>query len=379
MSRIDELKKQHPQFNISYLDIFKRLDISKTGKYMPIISHAVNEIIKKRISYKNEIDVVKSRCNEYGFNYDGLNDYELTTSFTILDYVVGKDWDVVREFMDYMERGVIENKDVLTYKNMEDVKAAVSTATLKLYSKELESQVHKEFEDDTWVALRPLSFEASSRYGSSTKWCTTYKKEKEYFAKYFSRGVLVYFINKITGYKFALYSEVYDINNEISFWNAEDRRVDFLELDIEPYLLPIIKNLAMSKIKNSEMLSPDDLEKVLVDCKYFRLDGEGGLHAVPHDENELAPPPLSLVNYARETAGYVIDGPDVPTLASLEGGQAGIIYIPGELSNHSIGMDTGEDEVGDYRMDDGYAMYGNPTGAQTLQIDGRDYPIQIRG
>ena len=366
MSRVDELKKQHPQFNISYLDIFKRLDISKTGKYMPVISHAVNEIIKKRISYKNEIDVVKSRCNEYGFNYDGLNDYELTTSFTILDYVVGKDWDVVREFMDYMERGVIENKDVLTYKNMEDVKAAVSTATLKLYSKELESQVHKEFEDDTWVALRPLSFEASSRYGSSTKWCTTYKKEKEYFAKYFSRGVLVYFINKITGYKFALYSEVYDINNEISFWNAEDRRVDFLELDIEPYLLPIIKNLAMSKIKNSDMLSPDDLDKVYNDCQYFRLDGEGGLHAVPHDENELAPPPLSLVNYVRETAGDVIDAPNVPILASLEGAQAGIIYIPGELSNHAIGMDTGEDEVvaGDY------IMYGNPP--QTIRWDACD-------
>lgn len=378
MSRIDELKKQHPQFNISYLDIFKRLDISKTGKYMPIISHAVNEIVNKRLSYKNEINAVKSRCDEYGFNYDGLNDYELTTSFTILDYVIGKDWDIVREFMDYMERGVIENKDVLTYKNMEDVKAAVSTATIKMYSKELESQVHKEFEDDTWVALRPLSFEASSRYGSSTKWCTTYKKEKEYFAKYFSRGVLVYFINKITGYKFALYSEVYDINNEISFWNAEDRRVDFLELDIEPYLLPIIKNLAMSKIKNSDMLSLDDLQKVLVDCQYFRLDGEiGELHAVPHDENELAPPPLSMA-YARETAGYVIDGPDVPTLASLEGSQAGIIYIPGELSNRLIGMDTGEGEVGDYRRDDGYVMYGNPP-VGTLEIDGRDYPLQIRG
>jgi hypothetical protein len=350
---------------------------------MPIISHAVNEIIKRRVGYKNELDSVKSRCNEYGFNYDGLSDYELTTSFTILDYVVGKDWDVVREFMDYMERGVIENKDVLTYKNMEDVKAAVSTATLKLYSKELESQVHKEFEDDTWVALRPLSFEASSRYGSSTKWCTTYKKEKEYFAKYFSRGVLVYFINKITGYKFALYSEVYDINNEISFWNAEDRRVDFLELDIEPYLLPIIKNLAMSKIKNSDMLSPDDLDKVYNDCQYFRLDGEGGLHAVPHDENELAPPPLSLVNYARETAGDVIDAPDVPTLASLEGAQAGIIYIPGELSNHAIGMDTGEDEDEDevlvgYERRDVYMFYGNPPN-HTLHSAANDYIAQTRG
>lgn len=382
MSRIDELKKQHPHFNISYLDIFKRLDISKTGKYMPIISHAVNEIIKRRVGYKNELDSVKSRCNEFGFNYDGLNDYELTTSFTILDYVVGKDWDVVREFMDYMERGVIENKDVLTYKNMEDVRAAVSTATLKMYSKELESQVHKEFEDDTWVALRPLSFEASSKYGSSTKWCTTYKKEKEYFAKYFTRGVLVYFINKITGYKFALYSEVYELNNDISFWNAEDTRVDFLQLDIESYLLPIIKNLAMSKIKNSEMLSPDDLEKVLIDCEY--IDVRKSVSATYPIETEVAPPlSMTYTPSGELSLAYGIDAPDVPTLASLEGAQAGIIYIPGELSNHAIGMDTGEDEDEDevlvgYERRDVYMFYGNPPN-QTLQSAANDYIAQTRG
>jgi len=269
MSRIDELKKQHPQFNINYFDIFRRLDISKSGKYMPVISHMVNESLKKRVEHRSELDSVKSRCEEYGFDYKGLNEYEIIVSCFILDYVTSRDWDIMREFMEYMERGVIDNKDILTYKNMEDVRAAVSSATLKLYSKELQNQIHKEYEDETWIAVRPLSFEASAKYGASTKWCTTYKKEKEYFAKYFSRGVLVYFINKITGYKFALYSEVYDIDNEISFWNAEDTRVDFLQLDIDSYLLPIIKNLATCKIKNSEMLHPDDLDKVLVDCKYF--------------------------------------------------------------------------------------------------------------
>ena len=307
MSRIDELKKQHPHFNITYLDVFKRLDISKTGKYSPVISHMVNEIIEKRTTHRDELNSVKSRCEEYGFDYTGLNDYQITISYTILDYIIGKDWDMVREFMDFMERGVIDNKDVLTYKNMEDVRAAISSASLKLYSKELESQIHKEFEDDTWVAVRPLSFEASMKYGASTKWCTTYKKEKEYFAKYFSRGVLVYFINKITGYKFALYSEVYDINNEISFWNAEDARVDFLQLDIEPYLLPIIKNLAMSKIKNSEMLSPDDLQKVLIDCNYIETRNYSG-------EINLIEPAIGMtMTYANnENTTLTINHPPYP-------------------------------------------------------------------
>ena len=41
-------------------------------------------------------------------------------------------------------------------------------------------------------------------------------------------------------------------------------------------------------------------------------------------------------------------------------------------------MDTGEDEVGDYRMDDGYIMYGNPPN-QTLQSAANDYIAQTRG
>ena len=354
MPRIDDLKKQHPQFNITYLDVIKRLDISKTGKYSPVISHMINEIIGKRITHRNEIDSVKSRCDEYGFDYTGLNDYELATSYTILDYIIGKDWETMREFMDYMERGVIENKDVLTYKNMEDIRGAVSTATLKLYSKELESQVHKEFEDDTWVAVRPLSFDASSRYGSSTKWCTTYKKEKEYFAKYFSRGVLVYFINKITGYKFALFSEVYELNNDISFWNAEDTKVDFLQLDIEPYLLPIIKNLAMSKIKNSDMLKYDELEKVYNDCDYRRSVPLSAVENPPQDEAEVAPP---LMAYAGDVANLTMESVYVnPSV------RRGLSLVTNE---------SGEDELvaGDY------IMYDAPP--HTDMLDESDYIVSL--
>jgi len=345
MSRIDELKKQHPQFNINYFDIFRRLDISKSGKYMPVISHMVNESLKKRIEHRSELDSVKSRCEEYGFDYKGLNEYEIIVSYLILDYVTSRDWDIMKEFMEYMERGVIDNKDVLTYKNMEDVRAAVSSATLKLYSKELQNQIYKEFENETWIAVRPLSFEASAKYGASTKWCTTYKKEKEYFAKYFSRGVLVYFINKITGYKFALYSEVYDENNDISFWNAEDARVDFLQLDIEPYLLPIIKNLATCKIKNSEMLTLDDLEKVLIDCKYIDVRTYSG-------ELNLAEGPMEPVMGI--TMRYANDANNTLTI------------------NHPPYPDDYEYEevVGDVEVSTGdYIVYGNPNQFRVTRTD----------
>jgi hypothetical protein len=356
MSRIDELKKQHPQFNINYFDIFRRLDVSKSGKYMPVISHMVNESLKKRVEHRSELDSVKSRCDEYGFDYKGLNEYEIIVSYLILDYIVARDWDIMTEFMEYMERGVIDNKDILTYKNMEDVRAAVSSATLKLYSKELQNQIHKEFEDDTWIAVRPLSFEASMKYGASTKWCTTYKKEKEYFAKYFSRGVLVYFINKITGYKFALYSEVYEGNNDISFWNAEDTRVDFLQLDIDSYLLPIIKNLATCKIKNSEMLTPDDLEKVLIDCKYFDVRNYSG------ELNLVEPALTALEPVMGITMRYANDANNTLTI------------------NHPPYPDGYEDEevvVEDEVVTGNYILCGNPS--QTIQLAASDYISLTRG
>ena len=51
---------------------------------------------------------------------------------------------------------------------------------MKELAKELEGQIIKEYEDEKWVALRPLTFSSSAKYGSSTRWCTTYQKEKNY-------------------------------------------------------------------------------------------------------------------------------------------------------------------------------------------------------
>ena len=159
---------------------------------------------------------------------------------------------------------------------------------------------------------------------------------------------MVYFINKITGYKFALYSEVYDIDNEISFWNAEDTRVDFLQLDIDSYLLPIIKNLATCKIKNSEVLHPDDLEKVLIDCNYIQY----GIREV---EMNLEEPALrALEPVVGITMRYANDANNTLTI------------------NHPPYPDGYEYEevVGDVEVATGnYIYYGNPNQFRVTRTD----------
>lgn len=309
MSRIDELKKQNPHFNMSFFDLFRIMDTTKSGKYTPLLTMMTNGFIEQRMmgeSYNSD-----ERLSEIGIEYKDLSFQQRFVTYYMAEYVIGNDWNILRDFMDYMERGLIENKDVLTYKSMEQVKNAVSAASLRLFSKELESQVHKEFEDDTWIAVRPLSFEASSKYGAGTKWCTTYKREKEYFVKYFKNGALIYFINKITGYKFALFSEVYPSgNNEISFWNAEDQRVDFLQVDVDSYLLPVIKKLVNSKIKNRDLLTDKEFNKVLIECDM--LDEEKG-----HIIRRLypVPPPDEVRENVDVVTNDTYPDEDIPTIS----------------------------------------------------------------
>ena len=69
---------------------------------------------------------------------------------------------------------------------------------LKLLDKESAKSVYRVFEDDEWLVIRPLTIDASARYGASTKWCTT-MIGKDYFHRYSDRGCLLYNINKKTG------------------------------------------------------------------------------------------------------------------------------------------------------------------------------------
>jgi len=101
---------------------------------------------------------------------------------------------------------------------------------------------------------------------------------------------LAYFINKNTGYKFAMYSEVYDGNNEISFWTADDTRVDFLSVDVDYHLMPIIKKLANSKIKNSDLLSEEEKERIMNDCGYHELKVREVLRAEVSYEDQIDEP-----------------------------------------------------------------------------------------
>ena len=270
MSKITEIKKQYPELNISIIDLFLKMDSTKTNKYLPLMCKLfssrfqVNKLWHKR-DEENEMNHIKERLDLMGLNYNGMSNNEIYAHYCLSDHFSNEDMQLLASFRKYNERGLILNNDVTSYQNFEQIRSSVGLASLKEDEKELRSQIVREHDDETWLALRPLTFGASSKYGAATKWCTTYQNDKQYFERYWKRGILVYFINKITGLKFAVFKAL-DGDKELSFWNAADQRVDFLELDIDDYMFPIIKQILKSEETNRDLSSTKIRTQVRKEC-----------------------------------------------------------------------------------------------------------------
>lgn len=270
MSKITEIKKQYPELNISIIDIFSKIDNTKTNKYLPLLCKLLSHRFQPsklwdENNYKTEMSHITELVGNLGFDCKDMSDNEIYIFYMFADFFNSQDIRDIISFRKFNERGLIKNNDITSYQTFEEIRSAVGLATLKDNEKIMKSQVVKEYEDDVWLALRPLTFEASSKYGSATKWCTTYQTDKQYFERYWNRGILVYFINKVTGLKFALFKS---LNNEkeLSFWNAADSRIDFLELEIDDYMFPIVKNILKSDKTNKDLCSKKLQIQVDIEC-----------------------------------------------------------------------------------------------------------------
>lgn len=278
MSRIDELKKQYPELNITLFDLLNRMDPTKTYKYLPLLCKFFGERFNIHKQWDLELKDraleakrdLRESLNKRGVSISNETLSEQYTLYQFTEFYNTELFQTMKEFIERMEKNQIPNKDVTSYTDLDSMRYAISLASLKEMDKELESQVIKEYEDNTWLIVRPLTFQASAKYGASTRWCTTYQKEKQYFEKYWRRGILVYFINKVTGYKFAGFKAL-DGDTELSFWNAADSRVDYLDVNADDYLFPIVRNILKSKKTNKDFCSNELVKSVEKECKLHEL------------------------------------------------------------------------------------------------------------
>jgi hypothetical protein len=245
MNRLEKLKEQYPDFEVNLFDLFNILDTSKSYKYVPLLCKLFKERLSELAVYDEHLKVL----NKYGVNRENTSHEKFLIYSYFFDMFGSNKLDAIETFIDNIENKRVTNSDVTSYKTFKDILKVNSLAEIRKIKKTLEKEVRVEFENEEWIALRPLTFESSLKYGATTTWCTAAKNNKEHFVRYWQSGVLVYFINKINGYKFAGFKDVH--TNDMSFWDVEDNRVDSMNLEINDYILPELKKIFSSKNPNS--------------------------------------------------------------------------------------------------------------------------------
>jgi len=250
-SRIDDFKKENKHLNQSPIDIFKLIVPGGENKYLNLLIKLSNTYIKTRMTDDSNNSRINHLSTEWGLDREfllTLDQKDIRNIYTLLDYYVDQnDFTTFLKFCELNDKGLIDNKDITSYSTGDQLLEAVSKAEVKSIGKEAQSFIHNLFEDEEWIILRPLSLEASIRYGAATKWCTTSKSD-DYFERYIKRGILIYIVNKKTGFKIGFFKNL-DPNREreTSFWDAKSDRIDSLDIGLPIEIIEVIKN----EIKNN--------------------------------------------------------------------------------------------------------------------------------
>ena len=206
MSRLDRLKEQHPDLNVSIIDIISYLDPTDSYKYIEFL-------IK---NFKRDSQYYSPNKEEFM----GLMGVFLFGSGEI---------ETLNEFERHSKANRIKIKDISQYSNFLELNESVVLAQEIENRKKIEKQILKIYEDDTWFILTPLSFEASKVYGANTKWCTTQEK---YWYQYLTSHRLIYVLNKKINTKIA-FSRDYR-NDKFQAWTADDSEVSPMFIDWIP-------------------------------------------------------------------------------------------------------------------------------------------------
>jgi|694.fasta_scaffold09709_10 hypothetical protein len=264
---IKKIKKENDTINISLIDLMGNLDTSDTKKYTQFLVKVLKKNYDEDIKYMIKDDSSSRRKIDEILGDDSFNSW-LTKR--LISQLYG--WDEMNlfvDFCDYMERGLINEKDISKYDSWEMVASEVYQAKNRDLFKKAKKEVKVVYEDDQYTCIKPLTYEASVSYGYQTRWCTASVQEPSYFYNHSRDGVLVYLIDKINNVKFGFYHD----QNQIQIYNQKDNRVDSMETDLPLELLHKLvsemKSDAKDKNFNYKLFSESELEKMR---KYRRDD-----------------------------------------------------------------------------------------------------------
>jgi len=290
----NEFVKQHPHtLGLDNYTLIKYILGNKTNKYLPLIVKQIHNVSE---------DMMKKYQGEVNDEYVGyLKNFNLEDSvlgvlpdkhrLSVLWYFrnlseVGLDMKMLLEFDEMMENNLIHETDLTKYDNFSKIQEQLNIAYTKKILKEERSLVDVVFENDEWLAIRPLTFESSKKYGAGTKWCTTSENYPQQFYRYSDIGVLIYLYNKLNNRKFGIHFNMEENKSEtqvgIQIYNEVDDRIDSSDARIQFEVMDRIKQnigleigepsqTTVTYIKNKY---PDIWERYWVE--YYDIE-EGGI------------------------------------------------------------------------------------------------------
>jgi len=230
---LKNIKKENDMININFIDLIGNVDCSKTKKYTQFLI----KMLKYSFKEYNNANELLVNSEQKPFQNLNLETYEgwLTHRLTLLLF----GWDEMcafSEFCEYMEKGLVIEKDISKYDSWDMLKMETYMAKNRNLYNNSKKDIKIFYEDDRFLCLKPLSYESSISYGYQTKWCTSSVNDPSYFYRYSRDGVLVYVIDKINNKKFGFY---YSENN-MQIYDEKDNRVDSMETKIPFDILSVL-------------------------------------------------------------------------------------------------------------------------------------------
>jgi hypothetical protein len=280
---LKHLKEQNPDLNINLIDLISKLDPTKTKKLTPLLIKMLKDgiEIRKNDMYwggnENDSPTVKI--------IKELPDPKMTLlNWLCVNYFNVENLDKMPLFVEYLDRGLIENTDVSTYSNFQEIITEIGKAATKEMLKKSKKDIMIVHDDEEWLFFKPLTHDAAITYGFGTKWCTSMKNDGEYFYRYSAQGVLIYIINKKTNRKFGIHS-----NNEvkIGIYDEVDNHIDSFETGLPNELIKKLFEWLDVKTNhtNYDLFSPE--EKIKSSKYYF--NGKVGIEVISEQLMEEIP------------------------------------------------------------------------------------------
>ena len=306
MTKLKKFKETVPPWmSLSLIDVLEMIDPSKTNKFLPMLTNIVDSSFKNRvgnwgddtIEFIHRIETISPHLKG---TFD-VSDPSLVYSFwALLERIPNNELDSLVDFIELYEKHQIPGVDINQIKTLNEIESVVNLINIKNIGKEFSKQTYVDLDTEKWLVIRPLTYESSLKYGAHTKWCTAAKNNPYQFFRYTEEGVLVYCINKETGYKLAFHmfresNKFYDI----SFWNSIDERIDSLSAEIDFDVYQLIKNIYTSSETKTNL----------------QLGGEYWVqsHDLHMKEDEVSPIPLGDGHVNRRVRNEVTVTIDEPT------------------------------------------------------------------